>query len=150
MSSKTISVMVLDATAERSMKIKEIPNTYEALRKEIGSAIDTGWRITPSKEAQLSGVVSYDVYVSDEGLLSQPEFFVQVMARGEYSRPLAGKAVIVASNEEGESVRVDPNELILNMKIKAAFITPELKEEWNSIVSWMEEAYGTSYEVQAV
>jgi hypothetical protein len=83
----------------KAIKIDAITQTVSEITIDIWS------EIAPAIGCDLFDCVCLSptetLYCDDEGLLKNPEHFIQI--RG-YPQPLAGSALILGSDEEGESV----------------------------------------------
>lgn len=142
------SIFLIDPTnTERKLKIMKTENTYESTRKFIGNTLTIAASFETSEiYAKESGIVAYDVYSDDEGLINDPDCFFSVKCGDRVTQPIAGRGVIHATNSIGESVEIDPNWVILNLSFSMA--TKNEPEQWNKIRNLYLKVYGDAYGIE--
>lgn len=92
---------------------------YETLRCETVDAIDLGSGIT--------------LWIDDEGLLKDNQSFFELI---NFGQPIAGTAVILSTDKDGESISVDARLTVDHVKKVVSFVElesyPEPKIEFRS------------------
>ena len=106
--SRATKAIFINSTTEEVTEV--VINDYTEISPIIGCEIFTVARMSAKTDA----------YVDDMGLLGTPTAFF--MLKGGYPQPIAGNALLMDTDEEGESV--DCSMTLDEVKSKVKFMTP--------------------------